>query len=374
MNRALFSTTALFALCAPFSLASAQGIVSAAGGETPGSPDVRTSYFMRGPSQQEQAYVKGLSGALAAPLEATNVVSVRFLDEDPSRTQASTPPAADAYTTGRGLAIDMEGVEVQRLRFRDAAEAQRYALYAAPTDRYPTSVEVRGRQVVLIHGEGLADPERAAQLREAAWDGLPAPDGPPSVAATYLASDQFFIENRTKDPELRRAIERAVEAAEERQKAGVEGFEVDQSGARIRLPNGFRSEIEREGATERVWAAPSEEEAAEIEAQADAFAEGSAAQEGQQKPSAKTAQKGKPSPKKRGQKAKQKRKQAAKQAAKKGEPKRSARKKKGSPKQVTRQGRGERQVAAERERRQLEGNLRGLRQRILESTDAAGPR
>ncbi|HBP23095.1 MAG TPA: hypothetical protein DEA08_35650 [Planctomycetes bacterium] len=370
MNRALFTTTALFALCAPFSLASAQGIVNTAGGDPGAGAETRT--FMRGPTQQEQAYVEGLAGALEAPLAATNVVSVRFLAEPPSLTQASTPPGPNAYTTGRGLAVELEGLEVQRLRFRNPAEAQRYALYAVPTDRHPMSVEVRGRQVVVIHGEGLADPERATELRAAAWDGLPAPEGPPSVAATYLDDDQFFIENRTKDPELRRAIQGALEAAEERQKAGVEGFEVDQSGARIRLPSGFQSEIAQDGAAQRIWAAPSSEEAAEVEAAADAFAEDStelaeqAAEQAGKKPGKlkKPAKKpGKHKPK--GKTPKKPQKPSGKKPGKKPG-------KKWPPKKVTSPSRSD--TTAQRERRQLEGNLRGLRQRILESTDAEGPR
>lgn len=373
MNRTTFSTTALFALCAPLSLACAQGIVNTAGGEA--GAGVETRYFMRGPSQQEQAYVEGLSGALEAPLAATNVVSVRFLNEAPSVTQASTPPGSNSYTTGRGLAVELDGLEVERLRFRNAAEAERYALYAVPTDRHPMSVEVRGRQVVVIHGEGLADPEQAAEIREAAWDGLPAPEGPPSVAATYLDSDQFFIENRTKDPELRRAIERAVEAAEERQKAGVEGFEVDENGARINLPSGFQSEVEREGAVDRIWAAPNAEAAEAIEEAADTFAEDSEELSGEVSDKPKSAtkttaqnkgkSKGKTKSKAKGKTA-QKGKAKGKTAQK---TKPSARKKKSSPKKVTAQRR-----RAQSTDDQPRGDQRGLRQRILESTDATGPR
>ena len=116
----------------------------------------------------------------------------------------------------RGLRGQSGQTEIQRLRFRSAEEAQAYALNSSNTLEYPTLIEVRGRQVVQIRSPRLLDVEQAARIREGAWLGLPHPEGPPSVAATYLAADEFYVEGQPSNASFNRTLEGAVAAIRNR--------------------------------------------------------------------------------------------------------------------------------------------------------------
>lgn len=123
---------------------------------------------------------------------------------------ADSPRASEQRIRGvRGQSGD---TEILRLRFRTPQEAETYALNRSDTLRYPTMVEVRGNQVVQIHSPKLLDPGYAARLREGAWRGLPHAGGAPTVAATYLSADEFFVEGRTSHPEFRAALDEAIRA------------------------------------------------------------------------------------------------------------------------------------------------------------------
>ncbi|MBL4848101.1 MAG: hypothetical protein JKY65_21505 [Planctomycetes bacterium] len=165
----------------------------------------------------------------------------------------------------RGVEAQIGHTKIQRLRFRTAEAAQEFALHQAVV-RYPTLIEVRGNQVLQIQGRELLDPERATRLRERAWEGLPHAPGAPSLAAVYLGPDEFYLESRISNPDLRRSFERALE--------GIRARVTDESGE-IRTDD-FAARVEHSpqlGST--VWFARQPRNADRIAAHAKAFQEAS---------------------------------------------------------------------------------------------------
>lgn len=112
-------------------------------------------------SHRERAYGSSLAAALGQTTTGPVRVTQRFAPDSAPGTQV----------TARGVRVALgDATEVDRLFFPDAQAAFLYALYAAETDG-PTDaiVEARGNQVVVVRSTGLGDPERTADLLDAAW-------------------------------------------------------------------------------------------------------------------------------------------------------------------------------------------------------------
>lgn len=115
--------------------------------------------------------------------------------------------------SAEGVAARFRGLEVRRLRFQSAHEAQLFALYAPKTIGSPTLVEARGRQVVIARGERVADPAELAKIRSAAWSVLPHAPGAPSVAGVTLSRSTWAIETRIPNEGLDSFVAGAIKEA-----------------------------------------------------------------------------------------------------------------------------------------------------------------
>jgi hypothetical protein len=108
---------------------------------------------------------------------------------------------------------------VTRLKFESPAAAQAYAHSVATGDqvKHDTALEVRGDQVVVVVGP-VTSPELVRTLTDAAWGGLPAPDGPSDTALTRLRDGSVAITTHVDGP-VRDSIQedlsnaRAIKAA-----------------------------------------------------------------------------------------------------------------------------------------------------------------
>jgi len=77
---------------------------------------------------------------------------------------------------GRGVRVALSGsAHVERVRFRDAAEAHRFAVLHVPLGEGPCFVELRGRQVGVLRGASVASSRKLQEARRALWSSLPAP-------------------------------------------------------------------------------------------------------------------------------------------------------------------------------------------------------
>jgi hypothetical protein len=94
-------------------------------------------------------------------------------------------------TAARGVRYRADDLSVERLRFRDAAQARAYAdhLRAQGGDT-PRVVEVRGNQVLHASGPRLRDEAAASRARESGWDVLPAPESAPAAGGAGAAAGQ----------------------------------------------------------------------------------------------------------------------------------------------------------------------------------------
>jgi hypothetical protein len=210
-------------------------------------------------SSDEERYVQSVSVVLGKGVGKGQRIRMPYTSGDLEPAvhliQLGEPQAPPApVRTARGVRVSVGEASVERLRFRSADEAQRFAIYAADTTRYPHSIEVRGRQMVIVHGDVLRDPARAAKLRDAVWGTLPHAPGTPAVAATFLAPQEFFLETHIKNKELDGQIDRAISASKKKVAEGgerAEGIEVN--GDRVNVEMGFKAELERTSEGGYVW-------------------------------------------------------------------------------------------------------------------------
>ncbi len=173
------------------------------------------------PSSGERALGLEIARILGSPVARQQRVIQEFsADHD--------PPISG---TARGIqTVLADKTVVERFLLPNPQAAFRYALDGAgvtPSERGQDALlEVRGRQVVVIRGEGLDDPSRARDAFTAAWSGpLPKPTGPPSATATYLAENEgFVIVTRRSDSVLDQNFNEALDKARERAEKMQPGF------------------------------------------------------------------------------------------------------------------------------------------------------
>jgi hypothetical protein len=197
-------------------LASAQGIAVFRSAEK----EIRTLRVRGIPSPQEAKYLRYLAQALGESSD-TSVVQVPYSESDLGLRPGS--PANLSDQVAKGVAARVGGVDVQRLRFRSADHAQRFAIYAAPTLETPTMVEVRGNQVVIARGERVSKPEDLERIRRAAWGVLHHAPGAPSVAGVVLSMSEFSYESRVRNEDLDAFVDGAIVDAQGRPGATIEG-------------------------------------------------------------------------------------------------------------------------------------------------------
>lgn len=111
------------------------------------------------PTIKERVWAQSHERALG--LGAPRVRKVRWLD----------PVTRDPLA--RGLQVRVAGLDIERVRVRDAASARALARRLAQDGRADL-VEARGREVLLLRGDAVQEPTFAKRARAAAWDLLPA--------------------------------------------------------------------------------------------------------------------------------------------------------------------------------------------------------
>lgn len=222
--------------------------------------------FASGATAQDalSARERDYAGRLAGDLGASSEYTVRRLEFQYSAADAidaatlvspgSSAPASPAPPMVRGVSVEMDALTVERLRFETPEQAQEV------TDRLlngdldgmrPITGELRGNQLVLIHGDAVKDPANARRMLERAWKGLPAPKAKPDAAFTQLEDGSVALTTRVDGP-LRESIDRALAAAHEREAAARENPEsgtitTTPSSARVAFPSGFQAVLQADG-------------------------------------------------------------------------------------------------------------------------------
>ena len=89
---------------------------------------------------------------------------------------------------GRGPAVRLDGVQVTRLEFERAGDALYFLANVLRPGRSPQVGDARGRQLVVVSGARLGEPERAARVLAAAWADEVLPAQPRPAEALRVAS------------------------------------------------------------------------------------------------------------------------------------------------------------------------------------------
>jgi hypothetical protein len=208
-------------------------------------------------SGRERAYGSRLAGALDPESDFTvrrvefayfeaNAVVEEIVAARPETQRAPRPGTPMV----KGVAVDMDGLVVERLRFETPEQAQAMAANMLNGDiagRRPVTGELRGNQLVLVHGDAVTDPERAKEILGQVWDGLPAPK---QTDASFTQLEDGSIALRTSiDGPLRDSIDRALAAAHEREAAAQQDpargtITTTPTTAQVSFPSGFRAGLQ----------------------------------------------------------------------------------------------------------------------------------
>lgn len=219
-------------------------------------------------SEREQRFGKDLAFGTGQKLKSVKPVKWharpkdRLLGQTQSgQTQSEHPPLA------KGVRVELgDGRVVERVRFKTGKAAAEYVAHHADTQSsQPRIVEVRGKQVVVITGSPIADPQVAYKTRESVWKSpsLPIPGGKFDprdgfhVLAAYGPNDsQAFVLKEGRGPihdSLRKAFDKGKQATE-RQRNPQPGHTAPRANApqfdwwspnafRVTFDSGLESEI-----------------------------------------------------------------------------------------------------------------------------------
>lgn len=169
--------------------------------------------FATTPLSAQEGFAEALAARLGSPVQTERtvqgevprrsmLVSIEGWDQEP------VPEPARAY---RGQVVELAGVTVQRLTFRDPAMALEFAeRHVEP----PAVVEVRGKYVVAISGPAALTPGVAGAALGAAWRGEPARTPRALLGVAASSDESAFLTSR--QGELWRQAENMLRKAEER--------------------------------------------------------------------------------------------------------------------------------------------------------------
>lgn len=220
-------------------------------------------------SQREKDYGAALARSLGKPKPR---VSRQQFEFGPVETIGATtgdrpvtrPQPPGGVPTVTGISVQMDDASVQRLRFQTPEQAQQHLDWLLKGDfpgSRPVTGELRGNQLVLVRGDEVNDPDAAKRMTAAAWEGLPAPDGPPQAAFTQLEDGSMAVSTTLKDGALRESIDRAMSSARETQGKKLEGVDIETTPttAEIAFPSGFRAGLQSDEQGASVYTAKSPE-------------------------------------------------------------------------------------------------------------------
>lgn len=179
------------------------------------------------PSWEEMQYARSLGSLLQKGRARAERVAYRGQED-----------AQGNVLRGRGVRVDLGGrAHVERIRFRDAGEARRFAVLHVPLGEGACFVEVRGRQVGVLRGSSVASTRRLQAARRGLWSGLPAPSVSRPTLLLARPSREVLILHGALDRRTRGVLRQLVDKSESEVRAyGAEaarapGGEMRQGGA-----------------------------------------------------------------------------------------------------------------------------------------------
>jgi hypothetical protein len=187
---------------------------------------------------------------------ATGIVGVM----DEASAPAETPAAARPQVNG--VRVELDGVQVDRLRFATPEQAREYMARHTGEGQTPTFSELRGNQVVVVKGAPVRDPAFVTKLRRSVWGGLPAPTKS-DATGVQMDGDVAVVTRQTEGP-IWDSINKAVLAG--RRNAGNPGVEMQTPDrARVSLAGGLRAQVQSDAQGASVWSTTKPEHAELIE-------------------------------------------------------------------------------------------------------------
>ncbi|MBL4845092.1 MAG: hypothetical protein JKY65_06185 [Planctomycetes bacterium] len=192
-------------------LAHAQSALDRIAGNADRRPvEISTSWSREAATQQERDYVQGFATALGIR---------RFIPRVSSIEQTYPLATGNGQGQSRGVAFLIYGDDtLRRLRFRSVEAAQDYALRVANlgTREAARAIQVLGKQVLIVSGPSVRDPEWLGRVLRAGWSGLPHAPRSPDFTALFLGrNDSVAIVSHLKNPELDAALRAAAGRARE---------------------------------------------------------------------------------------------------------------------------------------------------------------
>lgn len=133
---------------------------------------------------------------------------------------------------------------VERLRFPSAAAAQEFLARTEHwSDGRPVVGELRGDQVVLVHGDVVRDAALARAALDAAWSVAPAPAVADATFA-HLGGNDLAVSTRLPEGPLRESIDQALAAI---QRHGGPDATSDAHSGDVRFDSGFQAHVRSDG-------------------------------------------------------------------------------------------------------------------------------
>ncbi|MCO5169283.1 MAG: hypothetical protein M9894_23310 [Planctomycetes bacterium] len=183
------------------------------------------------------------NGALAALLTLCGPAAAQ--DPRPrERARTSGVELARGESVPLGVHARAEGAQVERLRFSSPAAAQEFL---TTVDHWvlghPVAGELRGDQVVLVHGDMVRDAARTRAALDAAWSVAPAA-AEVDVTFAHLGGDDLAVTTRLPDGPLRRSIDAALAAIH---RSPGPGMSSDPRSGEVRFDSGFHARVRSDG-------------------------------------------------------------------------------------------------------------------------------
>jgi hypothetical protein len=156
------------------------------------------------PSWEEMRFARGLGSLLQKGRARAERVTYRG-EQD----------AQGKVLRGRGVRVDLGGrAHVERIRFRNASEARRFAVLHVPLGEGACFVEVRGPQVGVLRGSSVASTRNLREARRGLWNGLPAPSVDRPTLLLSRPSRDVLVLHGSLDRKTRGVLRELVDRSE----------------------------------------------------------------------------------------------------------------------------------------------------------------
>lgn len=210
-------------------------------------------------SARERAYVDGLAATLGSVTRAERVGFFWTPTDAPGIADHVETLEGQAQSGSRlrvtGLRIEAASVVVRRVKLKDMDAARLFAARSELGAEGPLVGEVRGDQVVFVHGEPVRDATFARRALDAAWRGLPV--SAPSAEATFanLRDADLVLATTTHQGPIAESVLNAFAKAREvagRQQPGCKAFMHGPEDVSVQLEQGLTARAHADDAG-RAW-------------------------------------------------------------------------------------------------------------------------